>query len=128
MSVLIIEDEAAVAKALQKLLSLRYKNNISIADSVKSAEAALKSQQFSLLIVDYNLPDGTGYGLLCELTKELSWLIDCPLMFISGVSYVDLTQEFRQSVRLFSNLHVRNKPILAEDLYQIADLSLELKA
>lgn len=128
MSVLIIEDEKVVALSLQKLLSLRYANDIYIAESVKSAREILLKSKFDMLIVDYNLPDGTGYGMLCELAKELEWLVSCQLLFISGVYYVDLTKEFRDSVRLFANLHVRNKPISADDLYQVADLVLQSKS
>ena len=124
MSILIIEDEEIVAHTLKQLIKLRYDCKVKIAATINNARQTLKGESFDLLIVDYNLPDGTGYGLLCELAPELNWLTDATLIFVSGVSYVDLTSEFRDSVKIFKNLHVRNKPMSANDLYQIADLVL----
>ncbi len=124
MTVLIIEDEEVVAHSLKQLIELRYTADVCTAESISIARKILKKESFDLLIVDYNLPDGTGYGLLCELASELDWLTEATLIFISGVSYVDLTPEFRDSVKIFKNLHVRNKPISADELYQIADFTL----
>tara|TARA_Y100000589_G_C27101103_1_gene608093 strand:+ start:753 stop:1136 length:384 start_codon:yes stop_codon:yes gene_type:complete len=126
MSVLIIEDEEVVAHSLKQLIEMRYTAEVSTAESISIARKTLKKESFDLLIVDYNLPDGTGYGLLCELADELDWLTEATLIFISGVSYVDLTPEFRDSVKIFKNLHVRNKPISADELYQIADFVLSV--
>tara|TARA_Y100001968_G_C19001558_1_gene546169 strand:- start:210 stop:593 length:384 start_codon:yes stop_codon:yes gene_type:complete len=126
MSVLIIEDEEVVAHSLKQLIEMRYAAEVSTAESISIARKTLKKESFDLLIVDYNLPDGTGYGLLCELADELDWLTETTLIFISGVSYVDLTPEFRDSVKIFKNLHVRNKPISADELYQIADFVLSV--
>ena len=123
MSVLIIEDEEIVGHTLKQLIKLRYDTRVTTAETIEIARQTLKNESFDLLIVDYNLPMVRDM-VYFELAHELNWLKETTLIFISGVSYVDLTPEFRESVKIFKNLHVRNKPMSADDLYQIADLVL----
>lgn len=65
-SILIIEDDSALAEGLTRALT--YENRT--ADSCRSiaaAKAKLKIAPYDLLILDINLPDGNGLDFLAEL-------------------------------------------------------------
>ncbi|MBP3475356.1 MAG: response regulator transcription factor [Lachnospiraceae bacterium] len=65
-SILIIEDDSALAAGLTRALT--YENQI--ADSCRSiaaARAKLEHTSYDLLLLDINLPDGSGLDFLAEL-------------------------------------------------------------
>lgn len=67
--ILIVEDD----KALSKGVSLALRNeNISMTQcfDILSAKQMLQASSFDLLILDINLPDGSGLDLLCEVKKR----------------------------------------------------------
>ena len=125
--VLVIDDEEVVARSLMQLFKLRYTAEVDVANSVAEATIILKENQYEFLVVDYNLPDGTGYKMLCDLSDELPWLKDSVMVFISGISYVDMTPDFKASIEIFPRVYVRNKPINAMDLFELADQVLDKK-
>ena len=125
--VLVIDDEEVVARSLMQLFKLRYTAEVDVANSVAEATIILKENQYEFLVVDYNLPDGTGYKMLCDLSDELPWLKDSVMVFISGISYVDMTPDFKASIEIFPRVYVRNKPINAMDLFELADQVLVKK-
>ena len=126
-SVLIIEDEDNIASTLRQLLNLRFIVEVDVARSVKEAEVFLEAQKYDLVIFDNFLPDGIGLEMINRMADQLQWIYDCKLIFLSGVLYVDKTQEFLKGVKKFSHLHVRNKPVSAEALYELVGNSLPHK-
>lgn len=69
MRVIVVEDHADTAEALRKFLTkIGYK--VYVAPDVASARALAKAVEFDLLLSDLQLPDGTGWELMEELSAE----------------------------------------------------------
>jgi DNA-binding NarL/FixJ family response regulator len=68
LTVLVIEDSRFACEAL-RLLCLRSGARIRRADSLRSARRHLQTYRPSVAIVDLGLPDGSGAGLIAELTS-----------------------------------------------------------
>ena len=73
---LIVDDEEAQRYGMRRALS-GFGYEIREAESVEAARAALKSQEFDLLLLDVNLPGESGLDFLAELqsTSETSPLV-----------------------------------------------------
>jgi DNA-binding response OmpR family regulator len=66
LRVLIVEDHVGLCLGLQNYLAaLGYA--VRMAGSVKSALSCADGDQFDVLLIDLNLPDGTGWDLLRQL-------------------------------------------------------------
>jgi len=64
--ILIVEDHVGLCLGLQNYLgTIGYA--VSMANSVKSALRCANRNQFDLLLIDLNLPDGNGWDLLRQL-------------------------------------------------------------
>ena len=69
LRVIVVEDHADTAEALRKFLTkIGYK--VYVAPDLASARALAKAVEFDLLLSDLQLPDGTGWDLMEELTAE----------------------------------------------------------
>lgn len=68
VKILVVDDDRDTASTVQRLLSKRFKASIEIAGSVSSAREQLDANSFDVVVLDYNLPDGTGLDLLEELS------------------------------------------------------------
>ena len=66
MKILIVEDDRSSADFLQKTL-ISQKYSVTTAFSYKEAKEILKSSIFSIILLDWNLGDGSGYKLLKEM-------------------------------------------------------------
>lgn len=67
--VILVEDQPEVAEALRRFLTMiGYK--VYFAPDLASARALAKAVEFDVLVSDLRLPDGTGWELMEELSKE----------------------------------------------------------
>ena len=71
MKILIVEDDKDSATFLEKTL-MAEKQDVELAYSYKEAKALIQEYIFSLILLDWNLGDGSGYDLLQECRKELA--------------------------------------------------------
>ena len=69
MRLLLVEDTSDVAEAIAVSFS-RAGDTLDCAGDLKQARASLSLQQYDVLILDINLPDGSGRDLLSELRRE----------------------------------------------------------
>jgi PAS domain S-box-containing protein len=65
VKVLLVEDHADTARAMQRLLS-RSGYSVKIAASAESALSLLARERYDLMISDIGLPDATGYDLMTQ--------------------------------------------------------------
>ena len=76
--VLMVEDDPLDQMAFKRLVMTTHFNyDCTIVDSVADARQALTSHTFDVVLVDYLLPDGTGFDVF-EATKGT------PLIFVTG--------------------------------------------
>lgn len=81
MHILLIEDDLDVANSVAEFLELKGMS-VDFAYNLKMAKAILDSQTFDLIILDINLPDGSGITLCKELCDVHD--IKQPIIFLSA--------------------------------------------
>lgn len=90
ISILIIEDNPADQELLQE--NLKSTNllitDIKVVDRLADALTLLKNQSFSLIFLDFFLPDSNGLESFIELAKENSKI---PVVILSGLSDTQLS-------------------------------------
>lgn len=84
--ILIVDDSLSVRMALRSILA-ESGYSVTACDSLASARSALSAMQFSLIILDLMLPDGTGIDFATEL-RGSSITAKVPVIMISGASDV----------------------------------------
>ena len=78
-NILIIEDDIDFAEIVRDMLE-GYDYQVSIVNTCEAAYEILKTNQFHLILMDINLPDGTGF----EVCKELRTVSSVPVIFASA--------------------------------------------
>ena len=67
--IMILEDDEELAFGME--MALKDKDfSFTVCSTVKDAAAALKSQTFDLLLLDVNLPDGSGFAFCQDIRRE----------------------------------------------------------
>lgn len=77
--ILIIEDDQDLA-AITKDMLMAYGYHVEIVNTCEDAYEIINIDKFHLLLLDINLPDGTGFSLCKELRK----VSDVPILFASA--------------------------------------------
>ena len=69
-NLLIVEDDPDQARNVQRLLLKKFKVGADTAASIEHARKALAAKQYDVVVLDYQLPDGSGLDLLGEITSR----------------------------------------------------------
>lgn len=77
-SILIVEDDTTLREGLATALQTETRTTYTAADLVE-ARKRLRERTFDLLLLDYNLPDGSGI----ELCREVTAAGDVPVLFLT---------------------------------------------
>lgn len=147
MNILIIEDDLLFCETLESVI-IDYFPNVNIngkASTVKDGIELIKNVKPDLILLDINLPDGTGFDIL-ENTKELSFSIIYITAFIeyaeesynypalhfiskANMSYEKLKTAFDRYFQTKSNDNINDSVEIAKEkfLYQPEKLKLRLK-
>jgi DNA-binding NtrC family response regulator len=67
---LIVEDDPDQARNVQRLLLKRFEVRADTAADLGRARDALEKKQYDVVVLDYQLPDGSGFDLLTEITSR----------------------------------------------------------
>lgn len=78
--ILIVEDDAFLRDGLMELLE-RENYLPAVADSLQSAQSLLTETDFSLILLDVMLPDGTGFDFCTELRANG---FSAPILFLTA--------------------------------------------
>ncbi len=79
-NVLVIDDDGAFCRIIQRSLSEeQYK--VQISHSVAEALAAIEQKPFDAYVMDYKLPDGSGFDIAERIRSKGS---EAPIILISG--------------------------------------------
>lgn len=108
--VLLVDDDAAVAKALAAVLS-RAGYRVRVAGSAREAELLL-DDRFDVLVLDLRMPEMRGDALYFLASARQPWLADHTL-FITG----DITEQAEQLIRQ-TGCQLLHKPFRGEALLQ----------
>ena len=106
--IIVVEDHADTAEGLRRFLT-RIGYKVYIAPDVASARALAKAVEFDVLLSDIRLPDGTGWGLMRELSREQ------PDMRGIAISGFNSDEEIARSKRVGFLDHIA-KPLVPEEL------------
>lgn len=79
MNIFLLEDDEAIGIGLKYSLE-NESYEVVLAKSVAEANRIIKTENFSLYILDINLPDGSGYDV-CRLVKAKG---DSPVIFLTA--------------------------------------------
>ncbi len=87
MNILIVDDDAMILHLLQIYVGDHLGNRTVVVRSATEAISAVRKQAFDLAIIDYKLPDQTGFQVLREIrsTRDLMAL---PVLFMTGATEV----------------------------------------
>ncbi|MDH5233953.1 MAG: response regulator [Gemmatimonadota bacterium] len=108
--VLLVDDDAAVAKALAAVLS-RAGYRVRVAGSAREAELLL-DERFDALVLDLRMPEMRGDALYYLACARQPWLTDHTL-FVTG----DITEQAEQLIRQ-TGCELLHKPFRGEVLLQ----------
>ena len=134
--ILVVEDDSSIRLGLKYYLE-QEEFEVLEADSIKSAEDNL-SNSIDLILLDINLPDGSGFDLFKEIKKEQ----DIPIIFltandleVSVVMGLDMgaddyiTKPFkaRELVSRIKNVLRRTKGKSDSNIIKIHDIVIDMK-
>ena len=117
---LIVDDEEALAKLMQRTLKSRgYESDLAL--TAAQARQLFEANDYALALLDVRLPDESGYGLLQELRAKRP---DTAVVMISGVDDPELGKAALQH-GAYSYLV---KPVGATQLYLMAVNTLQRRS
>ncbi|QDK38950.1 response regulator transcription factor [Bdellovibrio sp. NC01] len=80
LNVLLVEDDPQISKSLS--MSLKYSDyDVAVAETIGDAWTKMASMTYDILLLDVNLPDGTGIEL-CEKVRAAGK--EVPIIFLSA--------------------------------------------
>jgi two-component system, chemotaxis family, CheB/CheR fusion protein len=109
-TILVVEDDPAVRELLQQLLDDEGHRTLVAPDGRKALELAAQESAPSLVIADYNLPNGlNGLEVIAQLRKQLQQEI--PAMVLTG----DISTDTLREIAGRGCVHL-NKPVKGKEL------------
>jgi len=122
--VFVIDDDVPVAAALKRIVLSSFKNShkpqIALFNSAKQAKEAIENGKTpDYIICDLMMPEMTGEMFWEWLKENHPELLD-QIMFVSGGTFTDSTDEFIKTIR--------GKDILTEKPFDLEDIERRIKS
>lgn len=117
--ILLIEDDPAFAKIIENFLG-RKNFEVQTVQNLKEASACIRTKDHQLVLLDYHLPDGTGFDFIKEMTEAG---MKTPVVMMTGF------HDIRTAVKAI-HMGARNyitKPVNPEELLMVITEALEDK-
>ncbi len=117
--ILLIEDDPAFAQIIENFLG-RKKYEVHTVPNLKEGSAAVHKDPYDLVLLDYHLPDGTGFDLIKEMTEAG---MKIPVVMMTGF------HDIRTAVKAI-HMGARNyitKPVNPEELLMVISEALQDK-
>ena len=114
INLLIVDDDSDILKSLNALLSVKFREKISVTEAQSGNEAIgfLRSgMKFDFIVSDYNMPDGTGADFLFFLNLSGS---SVPFILFSGEKNIKLP---KSGANYLGVVDKTNTNLLIEILY-----------
>lgn len=117
--VLCVEDSHDECELIREILT-GYE--VVCIETIAEADSLLAAEQFSLVIIDEHLPDGSGMEMCRRLRRDRA---DLPVIMISGDSNITAVEAVSAGARDFLS---KSKVSFVEDLYASAVQSVRSAA
>ena len=91
--ILLIEDDPIAGELLSQIVR-RLRLPSRLAGTIAEAREQLRAVPVGVVVVDIELPDGSGLELIEEM-RTLPWLRDVPVLFCTGEATADIVQRVR---------------------------------
>lgn len=114
-TILIVEDDDALVRAIERNLTVRG-HAVRAAGTVQDALAVLEEIDLDLLLLDVDLPDGSGWEVLRAVRSAGG--NDIPVIILSGL------RPNEKYVKELMCTSVLEKPFSVESLLRLVTLSL----
>ena len=121
MKIVIVDDHAVVRHGLQLAIQSHGHNVVAVAASIKEAQAFLAQTNPDAIVVDINLPDGSGFDLVSWARKVSPSIAIVVLTLNDGADYV------RAAKRAGANAFI-DKGAPLSDLLAALDFALSSKS
>jgi two-component system response regulator AtoC len=119
-SLLLVEDDPLIRRSLSAGLR-RSGHRVRETDSVAAAKAVLKDEDFDALLLDYKLPDGTGFEIMALMEEGK---LDTPCLMLTAHGSVEHAVE---AMRRGAFTYLQ-KPVDKDELALQLSKALETKA
>ena len=138
--ILLVEDDQNFVFGIEYTLSSEGYNVI-VANSLQEARTSLTNHDIDLILLDVNLPDGTGY----ELCKEIRQTSETPIIFLTAldeeaniVAGLDLggddymtkpirTKELISRIKAVTRRHQKSNDRTIENVWTSGDIHIHLQ-
>jgi two-component system response regulator HydG len=115
-SILILEDDTTFAQLLEGFL-IKNNHTVALATHIRQAIKLIDNQKFDLLLIDYRLPDGTGFEVLTHVRDSS---LSIPIIIMT--SFNDVRTAVK-SIQLGAFDYI-TKPVNPDELLMVIKNSL----
>lgn len=123
ISVLIVDDEPRITVALMTRLEHADYNVLESQDAYQALAIAVKHAP-SLLLLDINMPAGTGFSVQ-QRVEQHEDLADIPVIYVTGETADNINESADQCLAPLDNITILRKPFESEELIEVIERALK---